>query len=653
VGIQLAVAIVCCLALTVEPAFESTGDVWLEVAATSTRAEVLKGSGGVRRAVLSMDRERLEKLLNTALPEGVAKVEQQPVIGLPLPDGSTGRFAVEACPVMAPGLAIRFPEILTFRGTGIDDPGAVAWFSLTLKGFHGMILSDGQAVFINPVANPVENRYEVFERSEAARLSDPQPTCTSDFAAAGNRRSAAPPKTSGSVLRTYRTAIAATGEYTQYHGGTKADALSAIAVVMHRINGVFRRELAVEFELVADNDTVIYTDPGTDPYTHNDNAVLVYENQATLDSVIGSVNYDHGHLFNTHNGGRAGDFGTVCRTGWKGQGVSGLRVPAGEVFMIDLGAHELGHQFGAAHTYNSLERTCSIARNEWAAYEPGSGSTIMSYAGVCGDEDITAHSEDYFHGISLDEIGANLAWAGGSCGLATATGNEPPVVDAGPGYTIPAGTPFTLAGTGSDASPLTFTWEQFDLGPPSPPMSDDGLRPLFRSHSPIEDSRRVLPPMDDVLNGRSSIGETLPTTTRILTFRLTARDGLGGVGDDTTVLQVDGTTGPFEVTAPVVGDRWAGGETETVVWNVAGTDSGAVTCDAVDILFSTNNGVTFDEVLVEATPNDGSEEIVVPPAESDGARIMITCSDNIFFAVSPRVPVILLQTRQPSGRVGP
>ncbi len=226
----------------------------------------------------------------------------------------------------------------------------------------------------------------------------------------------APRKAIGPLLRTYRTAIAATGEYTQYHGGTKAEALSAIVVVMNRINGIFRRELGVEFELVADNDRVIFTDPETDPYTHDDTAVLILENQAALDSIIGTANYDHGHLFNTHNGGRAGDFGTVCKRISKGQGVSGLRVPEGEVFMVDLVAHEMGHQFGAAHTYNSLEHVCSIARNEWAAYEPGSGSTIMSYAGVCRSENIEAHSDDYFHGFSLDEIEANLAGAGGAAG---------------------------------------------------------------------------------------------------------------------------------------------------------------------------------------------------------------------------------------------
>jgi hypothetical protein len=429
--------------------------------------------------------------------------------------------------------------------------------------------------------------------------------------------------------------------------------LQAIVVVMNRINGIFRREISVEFELVADTTRVIFTDPDTDPYTHDDTAALILENQAVLDQRIGSANYDHGHLFNTYNGGRAGAFGTVCNHQLKGQGVSGLRRPEGETFIVDLVAHEMGHQLGAAHTYNSLESVCSIARNEWAAYEPGSGSTIMAYAGVCGIENIAAHSDDYFHGFSLDEISAYLESGGGSCASVVATGNDPPQVDAGSGATIPAGTPFLLIGSGEDASPLSFSWEQFDLGPPSPPMTDDGLRPLFRSRPPAGVPWRVLPAMGDLVTAISSIGEVLPTTTRRLTFRLTARDGLGGVGHDTTELQVDATTGPFVVTAPATGDRWAGGRTAVVAWDVAGTDGGAVACAAVDILLSTDDGATFDRVLAEATPNDGAEQITVPTTTSTGARVLIACSDNHFFALSPRFDVIWQHTRRPSGRVSP
>lgn len=651
-GILRAVEVGCFLALMAGPVPGSTDGVWLELNEGSAVGEDTEAMTEASRVVVSLDRGRLETLLDSAPLEGAGVSDRLPVVELPLPDGSFGRFRAEVFPVMAPELAVRFPGIRTFRGAGLDDPTAVAWISLTRKGLHGMILSAGPTVFINPVSEPAGARYVVFERGDVVRPAELRASCGVDVDRPG-RRDATPSNASGPVLRTYRTAIAATGEYTQYHGGSKTEALSAIAVVMHRINGVFRRELAVEFELVADNDRVIFTNPATDPYTHDDTAVLIVENQATLDTVIGSASYDHGHLFNTHNGGRAGDFGTVCRTGWKGQGVSGLRVPAGEVFMIDLVAHETGHQLGAAHTYNSLEHVCSIARNDWAAYEPGSGSTIMSYAGVCRSENIQAHSDDYFHGFSLDEIAATLAGTGGSCGTITATGNEPPAVAAGPGFTIPARTPFTLTGTGADASPLSFTWEQFDLGPPSPPMTDDGLRPLFRSHPPGEDGLRVLPPMDDILHGDSSIGETLPTTTRILTFRLTARDGLGGVGNDTTVLQVDGTAGPFEVTAPAAGDRWVSDETAGVEWDVAGTEGGAVACSAVDILLSINDGADFDQVLASATPNDGAEEVVVPPTESGAARVMVACSDNIFFAVSGRISVIRLQTRRPTGRVSP
>ncbi len=159
--------------------------------------------------------------------------------------------------------------------------------------------------------------------------------------------------------------------------------------------------------------------------------------------------------------------------------------------------------------------------------------------------------------------------------------------------------------------------------------------------------------MDDLLGETSSIGENLPTTTRILTFRLTARDGLGGVGDDTTVLHVDGTAGPFRVRAPLAGDRWAAGEPAVVDWDVARTNAGPVSCSTVDILLSEDDGATFAVVLAEATPNDGAEEIAVPLTTTDQARIMVACSDNIFFAISPRYSVLWSQSRRPGGRRTP
>ena len=649
---QRTTGVACGLVLVLASSLGASERVWRDVESAFLRGPWPDAGMPAQYRTVELDAERLEAVLSLAQLEGVAGPTVRPVIELPLPDGSFGRFRVELSPVMAPGLAARFPEIRTFRGSGIDDPTAVVRFDLTLKGFHGMILSAGETVFINPHPRGGGGLYVSFERGAAVASAKVQFNCrVEDEQLAGH--GVVPVKNSGPVLRTYRTAIAATGEYTEYHGGTTADALSAIVVVMNRINGIFRREVSVAFELVDDNDRVIFTDPETDPYTNDDTSAIILENQATLDSVIGFAGYDHGHVFHTHLGGRAGGFGTPCNHFYKGQGVSGLRVPEGEVFMVDLVAHEMGHQLGAAHTYNSLERTCVIARNEWAAYEPGSGSTIMSYAGVCGSENIQAHSDDYFHGFSLDEIGGFLSGSGATCGSVTQTGNQPPDVDAGPGATIPAQTPFTLVGSGSDASPLTFTWEQFDLGPPSPPMSDDGLRPLFRSHLPAAGAWRVFPPLNEVLHGGSSPGEALPTTTRRLTFRLTARDGEGGVGHDTKVLQVDGAAGPFQVTAPRVGDRWAAGERATVEWDVAGTDAGPVACGEVEILLSADDGEIFDEILAESTPNDGIEEVAVPQTASAHARVMIACSDNIFFAVSPRYSVVWWRTRQPGGRIAP
>ena len=644
--------IACSLSLVLVQPTGATDRVWTDVPPSLLRRTCPDTAIPSRFHAVDLDNSRLESILDLAEPEGAAGPETQPIVELPLPDGTHGRFTVEASQIMAPALAARFPEIRTYRGRGVDDPSAVASFDLTTKGFHGMILSAGKTIFINPLPCGAIDRYMSFERSAAPPSAGPRYRCQLRDQHAHGRASVSM-KDSGPVLRTYRTAVAATGEYTEYHGATNADALAANVGVMNRVNGSFRREVSVAFELVDDNDRVIFTDPDSDPFTHGDTSIIILENQSVLDSIIGSANYDHGHVFDTHNGGRAGGFGTLCNRFYKGQGVSGLRRPEGEVFMVDLVAHEMGHQLGAAPTYNSLERTCVIARNDWAAYEPGSGSTIMSYAGVCGDENIQAHSDDYFHGFSLDEIGAFLDGAGAACGSATATGNQPPEVDAGPGYTIPAHTPFVLSGSGIDGEPLTFTWEQFDLGPPSPPMTDDGLRPLFRSRIPVEEGWRAVPALDDLLQGISSPGEVLPTTSRDATFRLTARDGLGGVGSDTTLLRIDGGSGPFEVIAPRVGARWAAGATATSEWDVAGTDSGPVSSEDVDLLLSRDYGESFTEILTESTSNDGYEEVSVPLDAIASARVRIDCSDNIFFAVSPAFSVVRQQTRQSGGRRSP
>ena len=447
---------------------------------------------------------------------------------------------------------------------------------------------------------------------------------------------------SGTQLRTYRLAVAATGEYTAYFGGTVAAGQAAIVTAVNRVTGIYERDLSIRLQLVANNNSLVYTNAATDPYTNDDPYSLLDENQANIDSVIGNANYDIGHVFSTGDGGLS-YLGVVGVRGLKAMGETGSTSPTGDAFYVDYVAHEMGHQFNANHTFNGVNGAAAGNVNAGTAYEPGSGSTIMSYAGICGADDLQAHSDDYFHSASLDEI---IAYVDGSIpgvGTRTSTGNSIPTVSAGLDYTIPARTPFALTAAGSDANgdPLTYCWEERDRGPVlALSAGDNGSSPIIRSFSPTANPTRTVPRLPNLLNNTTVPGEILPTTNRTLNFRVTVRDnrsGGGGVNSDDMTLTVVNTGTPFQVTSPNTAVTWTTATTQTVTWNVAGTSGGTISTAQVDILLSTDGGNTFPIVLVAGTANDGTETITVPTISSTTtARVKVQAVGNIFFDVLER-----------------
>lgn len=572
-----------------------------------------------------------------------------PIVHLPLPDGTSMRFSIERSRVMADGLMARYPELETYRGIAVDVPGSEARFEITPHGFHGMILGLGETVYINPMGElpgqdkAVADHYVTFARGDLVADPDQPPFACGlhrwqesgielirgELADLGPSDLGSGEKMTGGNLRTYRTAIAATGEYTRFHGGTTMSAMGAVVTAVNRLNGVLRRELSLRLALVDRNDELIYTNPATDPYTNNNVFAMLQQNQDNLDSVLGNGSYDLGHVFGTSGGGVAA-LGSSCAFNGKGYGVSSLPRPVGDPFVVSYVAHELGHQFGANHIFNGSTGACGANRAPSGAYEPGSGSTIMSYAGICGGENLQNDSDDYYNSHSFDEMVAHVHRGAGRCG-STGPGAGTPSVSAGPAYTIPRRTPFTLKGSGNAN---TYTWEQHDLGAPGPPNTDNGNRPLFRSWPPVPSNQRTFPRLDRVLLGVERFGESLPTTSRNLTFRFTGRNNQGGVNHDEVVLRVAAGSGPFAVTEPTGNTAWTAGETATVNWNVAGTDQAPVACGAVDISFSVDGGASFSTMLAEGVPNTGSQAITVPDAVGAAARVKVACSDNIFFAVS-------------------
>ena len=634
---KLPVLALCCGMASVAPV--QAADYWKPINTLAARSDLplmAKARGG---AYLWGDTARLRQQLLSVDSMDIA---------LPLPSGEQVIYALEYSPIAEQGLVDEFPEIRTFRGTDIDNPGNTGRFDISPLGFRGMFRHNGDTVYIDPQYVGSSDAYIVYSAAQAESIvprpgEELLPSAVETLISTRGSNPIAAKGSSDGNNRTYRLAVAATGEYTAFFGGTVGNGMAAITTAINRVNQVFQNDLGITLQLVAGNSAIVYTNSATDPYDNNSSSDLS-TNDTNLDAVIGSANYDVGHLFTTGSGGVA-QLSSVC-TGFKGRGLSGLSSPTGDAFYIDFVAHELGHQFGANHTFNGTASSCvSPNRNASTAYEPGSGSTIMAYAGICGGENLQANSDPYFHAGSIAEITTFVqSGNGAACGTVSAQVNNVPDVDAGSDFTIPAATAFILSGSATDGDfdGLTYTWEQMDVGEASSSEAtqvDNGNRAIFRSFSPSSSALRYLPQLSDIVDGDSiTIGETYPTSNRSLNFRLTARDNNRATGFDDMVVTVVTSAGPFIVTAPALGASWTTGETHTVTWDVANTDSAPVNCAQVDILLSTDGGATFPTSLAAASNNDGSQDIFVPAGVAGTVRVMVRCSNQRFFAISGARP---------------
>ncbi|MBK9551860.1 MAG: hypothetical protein IPO45_06645 [Saprospiraceae bacterium] len=584
-----------------------------------------------------------------------------PVLYLPMPDGSIAQFHVWESSIMEPDLQEKYPEIRTFAGQGITDPFATIRFDYNpYSGFHAQVLSAATGrIFIDPYVKGDIEHYNSFFAKDFLK-KDNFVCLTESTAERAVQQITTPGFCRGTELFTYRLALACTGEYAQaVGGGTVAGSLAAMVTAMNRVNGVYETEVSVRMILIANNNLIVYTNGATDPYSNDDGYAMLDENQTNVDAVIGSANYDIGHVFSTGGGGVA--FLKSPCTNFKAGGVTGLPNPIGDPFYIDYVAHEMGHQWGGNHTFNSQMGSCGGNRNTSTAYEIGSGTSIQAYAGICGDDDTQLNSDPFFHTISIDEISNFINFGAGGCGVNTATGNTLPVITAmnNNGVNIPISTPFTLTGTATDADndALTYSWEQWDLGPSTAWNGGNAntTSPLFKSRVPKTTGSRTFPDINVILAGYPANpppdlgglkGETLPTVARALKFRLTVRDNRAGGGGvvtggegcqigmtNTFQINTIATSGPFAVTLPNGGESWDGGSTKQITWNVVGTDLTPINCANVKISLSTDGGFTYPTVLIASTPNDGTENLLIPNIATTMARIKVEAVGNIFFDI--------------------
>lgn len=570
------------------------------------------------------------------------------LLDIPMPDGTFSTFTMSEASILAQGLQEKFPEIRTYKGS--NALGETVRIDLNSKGFHGIVFTREGTVYVDPESAGATNYVSYFRQdyknNNAAPTFDELPvekpvTPLRKIQDKQSQEKSLYEKSSGGELRSYRIAIAADNTYTEFHGGSVTEALEAIVTTMNRVTGIYENELAVTFVIVDDNDQIIYPNESTDPFVGLSTSETLDENQELLDRVIGSANYDIGHVFTTGSGGLAG-LGVVCNSSFKGRGTTGINSPIGDPFDVDFVAHEIGHQFGGNHTFNGSVGSCAGGnRNSSTAYEPGSGSTIMAYAGICGAHNIQNNSNAYFHAASLDEILTYTTEStGNNCPVTTDSGNTPPEVSAPDGgFTIPIGTPFSLTATASDADgdEITYTWEHYDLGDAGSPSSPGRTSPLFRSYSPTTSPTRYFPRLEDILTSTTVFGEILPANTREMNFRITVRDNnsaAGGTNEDNVEFNTTDQAGPFLVTSQNETTSYQGGSAQLIEWDVANTDKAPINLENVQILLSTDGGATFAEVLSESTANDGAEFVVMPNIDVTDARIMVAAVGNAFFNVN-------------------
>ncbi len=618
-------------------AFSQQNNFWTKQSVLPNSRVKANKQGLPKAQTYSLNIQALKQVLSEAPQRENQTKPSNVIVSFPNPEGIMESFRIVEASNLDPELQAKYPEIRAYAGQGIEDPTAVIRFSVSPLGFQSMRLSATMpAAFIEAYSTDL-SQYTAYKRTDRQVEADDFECLVTDAMnknISGNEvlmRNA-----NDGILRRYRLAVSTTGEYAAYHGGTKALALAAINATMTRVNGVFENDFNVTMVLIGNNDTVIYTNASSDPYTSSSN----YNNQlqSTLTNNIGEANYDVGHLFaRATNNGNAGCIGCICVNGQKGRGWSSRTDPEGDPYDIDYVAHEIGHQFGANHTW-----TFSGNEGRGAHMEPGSGSTIMGYAGITGATyDVQMNSDPYFHAKSIQQVTDYIKSK--TCQTNINTGNAVPTADAGSNYTIPKGTPFVLTGIGTDANSsdvLTYCWEQMDHNnavTKLPSVTATG-GVAFRSYSPTTDSKRYFPNLDIIKTGATSWKwEAVPNVARTLNFRMTVRDNrAGGAANnsDDMVVTVNGTAGPFVVTAPNTNVTWNVGSTQTVTWSVAGTTGNGVNAANVDILLSTDGGNTYPITLLANTPNDGSQAIIVPNNVGTQNRVMVKGSNHIFFDIS-------------------
>lgn len=580
------------------------------------------------------------------------------IITLPTSTGNLEQFMVWESPILSPKLQKEYPSIKTYVGRSLSDNSAYLRFNVTPLGLSTSVFREGEQSDFIETYDMNSSLYEVHQSN---RIKNDFICSTTELLSKHQTNKATALKATNQVFKTYRLALSVTAEYTEYFGGTKEKAMAAMTNTMTRVNGVFEKDMAINFQLIDETNDLIFTDKTTDPYSEPNIGMAEHpiygpthelhiwnvELQTFLRDQLGETKYDIGHLFgNAGGGGNAGCIGCICETAFpdgKGSGITSPanENPSGDKFDIDYVAHEIGHQIGANHTYSH--------RNEGTGVnvEPGSGSTIMGYAGITS-YNVQQNSDAYFTYRSIQQVQNNLS-AKSTCGISKQIINTPPTITLNQtSYTIPKGTAFKLDARVTDSEDqdnLLITWEQNNTGTSATQNSNSRVSatkvigPNFRSFTPTQQTHRYFPRFDRILNNQLAVAsnwEAVTSVPRTYDFTVTARDNnpSGPQTQTKTVKVISNAAGPFIVQSPNATEKIILNTGKvTVNWDVADTDKAPINTEKVKISISWDNGVSFNE-LGEVI-NNGSATFNLPSnsiATTTGF-IMIEAVDNIYLAV--------------------
>ena len=606
----------------------------------------------------------LNNKLQNAPIIGKSSGKSSSIISIPNADNTHEDYRVYDTQILHPKLAAQLPNMKSYVGRSIKNTGKFIRFSVSQAGFHGQIFEPGKSTYYIDPYTSNKRVYIAYKRKDLVNSSSDIFSCETDNSFDKTVKNTPINKslkaTDDGIVRRYELAMSCTGEYGALFIGNattdfdkKSNILAQMIITMTRVNGIYEKELGITYQFVPNNFDIMYYDPTTDPFDgeYND------KTQEVIDANIGDENYDIGHNFNTDGGGNAGCIGCVCNSGNKGSGMTGRGNPTGDSFDVDYVAHEIGHQMGGYHTHNGTT-TCLKSGNN-TEVEPGSGSSIMGYAGICTGQNVQDNSDDYFNYVNIRDISANVqGGVSSSCFETITVSNLAPTADAGADYIIPVGTAFELKGIGTDVDTedvLTYTWEQNDsedMQSPLVPLAVAVAGPMFRSRAGTTSPSRFFPQLSDILdNNLAPTWEVIPEVTRDFEFALTVRDNVlygGQTADDLLQITSDLNAGPFVVSSQNDNTTWVQGSTETITWDVANTNNTAtVNSQTVHILFSAVGDFSDTITLKSDTPNDGSEDILVPGNTTEKGKLMIKAADNIFLDVNNatiRIEEVLVPT---------